>query len=210
MERQRHTPEYQSYPEPLEVNFAAIPERLRTLDQWVVWNYALVDGDIKKPPFSPITGTLASVRNPATWGNFAQAHTAYETGEFAGVGIVVTADMGIVGVDIDHCIVNGQVGEEAQRIITALDSYTEVSPSGSGIRMLLEGKLPGVMRRRGNIELYEDLRYFTITGQTLPDTPQEIKPRHQELYRVYQRLFTRDRPPPHKENTGVGGSQPAM
>jgi putative DNA primase/helicase len=104
--------------------------------------------------------------------------------------------MGIVGIDIDHCITDGQTNEEARRIITALDSYAETSPSGTGIRIMLEAKLPGAFRRHGNIEMYEDMRYLSLTGHSLTNTPQDIQPRHRELYGLYHRLFQ------VQENTG--------
>ncbi len=206
MERERRIPEERT-PEALPVQFDALPERLRAVDNWVVWNYASIDGEWKKPPSSPITGRHASVRNPASWGSFADAQQAYGSGQFAGVGIVLTSDLGIVGVDIDHCIQDGELHPGAARIISLLDSYTETSPSGAGIRILLEGKLPGVRRRRGSIELYEDLRYLTLTGQQREQTPQVIELRHKALYGVYHKLFPEVTSRPAKENTGGGGGE---
>ena len=122
-------------PEPLVVRFETIPERLRQYDHFVVWKYEQVDGDLKKPPFNPKTGKRASVGNCDTWGSLDQAQAAYSTGAYAGVGIVLFGQMGIVGIDIDHCIENGQISDEAQQIITTMNSYTELSPSGTGIRI---------------------------------------------------------------------------
>ncbi|HVB24619.1 MAG TPA: hypothetical protein VNG51_21965 [Ktedonobacteraceae bacterium] len=209
MERQRPTPPEADIPTPLEVQFGTIPERLQEHPQWVVWRYEVLqsaDGEreIKKPPFSPRTGKRASVSRPETWGSFRDAQRAYETGNYAGVGIVLTPALGIVGIDIDHCIDEEQISDEAQQLITAIDSYTELSPSGAGIRMLAEAKLPGAFRRKGTIEMYEDMRYLTITGHSLPHTPPEIRQRNRELYTVYQRLFPQER---RKENTG-GGDAP--
>jgi putative DNA primase/helicase len=198
MERDKPTPQEEALPTPLEVNFASIPEQLRFYPHFVVWNYATIDEEIKKPPLDPKTGKRASVRRPDTWGSFDDAQRAYETGQFAGIGIVLTSDMGIIGIDLDHCITDGQPTDEAQQIITALDSYTETSPSDTGIRILLEAKLPGAFRRRGNIEMYEDMRYLTLTGHKIADTPVDVKPRHRQLYGLYHRLFQ------IQENTGGG------
>jgi primase-polymerase (primpol)-like protein len=96
----------------------------------------------------------------------------------------------------------------AQQIIEAVHSYTEYSPSGQGIRIILEGKLPGARRRRGRVELYEDLRYVTITGHHIAGTPHDIQPRHKELYGLYQRLFPQSYPKTEKENAGREGSDP--
>ncbi len=211
MEREHHTPKETLIPEPLPVNFAGIPERLRGYPHFVVWQYELVDDELKKPPYDPKTGKRASVRKPQTWGSFQDARSAYQTGQFAGVGIVLTPDMGIVGIDIDHCIADGEPSGEARRIITALNSYAETSPSGTGIRIMLEGKLPGALRRKGDIELYEDMRYLTLTGHSLANTPQDVQPRHRELYGLYHRIFQLDSREQARENTGGGaGQRPAF
>jgi putative DNA primase/helicase len=102
MERELSTPKDSQTQEPLQVHFDRIPERLREYPHFVVWQYELVVEELKKPPFDPKTGTRASVRRPDTWGSFQQAQTAYMTGKFAGIGIVLTSDMGIIGIDIDH------------------------------------------------------------------------------------------------------------
>ena len=76
---------------------------------------------------------------------------------------------------------------------------------------MLEGKLPGALRRRGNIELYEDMRYLTLTGHWIANTPRDVKPRHRELYGLYHRIFQLDSREQVRENTGGGvGLRPTM
>jgi putative DNA primase/helicase len=191
-------------PQPLEVNFAALPQQLQTQPHWVVWNYRLIDGEYKKPPCDPRTGRLASVRDATTWGSFQEAHTAYSSGAFSGIGFVLSKDIGIVGIDIDHCIADRRIATSARQIIQALNSYSEVSPSGTGIRILLTGSLPGTRRRQGSIEMYDDLRYLTLTGHLLKTTPKTLQSRQRELYSVYQRLFAAEPNQLEKENTGEG------
>src|SRR5438445_516554 len=115
MERERPTPKDAAIPEPLPVHFANIPERLRSYPHFVVWQYQRVEDELKKPPFDPKTGKRASVRKPDTWGSFADAQKAYASGKFAGVGIVLTPEMGMVGIDIDHCIQEGKLSDDAAR-----------------------------------------------------------------------------------------------
>lgn len=201
---QEHRPTEPELPQPLEVNFAAMPERLQAYDHWVVWKYEQVDDDLKKPPFDPKTGRRASVGRCDTWGSFDDARKAYATGNFAGVGIVLFQQMGIVGIDIDHCITDSQPNDTAHQIISTLNSYTEISPSGTGIRIMLDGKLPGGFRRRGSIEMYEDMRYLTLTGHKVPNTPSDIQSRHRELYGLYHHVFALERQQPTTENTGGG------
>jgi putative DNA primase/helicase len=207
MERDKPPAREKELPTPLEVHFANIPERLRPFNHWVVWQYAVIDSEVKKPPVDPKTGRRASVANPHTWGSFAHAQAAFETGGYAGIGIVLTADMGIVGIDIDHCVHEGKLSDDAARIVRAINSYTETSPSGEGLRIMLAGKLPGQFRRRGSLELYEDMRYLTLTGHSLPGTPNDIQPRHRELYGLYHRIFQLDARDKKRENTGVVSGQ---
>ncbi len=207
MEQDRHTPKDVLIPEPLPVHFDNIPERLRGYQHFVVWQYAVIDSELKKPPVDPKTGRRASIANPVTWGSFANAQAAYETGAYAGIGIVLTADMGMVGIDIDHCIKDGNVSDAAGRIVSSINSYTEISPSGTGLRIMLERVLPGQFRRKGSLELYEDMRYLTLTGHTLPTTPKDIQPRHRELSGLYQRIFHLDSRNLERENTGGGSGQ---
>src|SRR5207244_12523629 len=55
---------------------------------------------------------------------------------FAGVGFVFSSDDPYTGVDLDKCRnpETGQIEEWAQGIIEQLDSYTESSQSGTGVR----------------------------------------------------------------------------
>ena len=105
---------------------------------------------------------------------------------------------GFAGIDLDKCRnrETEEVEKWAQEILEAIQSYAEVSPSGTGIHILLKGRLPLNGRRRTNqIEMYDSGRYFTVTGQTLGKPI--IEERHAELKRLYQRIFKingKDRP----------------
>ena len=68
------------------------------------WDYRLKDGKWTKPPINPRTGRLASVSDPATWVTFDDALAGMERHGLAGVGLVLTEDGGITGVDLDDCM----------------------------------------------------------------------------------------------------------
>ncbi len=104
MEQEKRHTDFDNRPEPLPVNFERIPARLRGIRQFVVWRFVQVEDELKKPPFDPKTGRIASVAKQSTWGSLADARSAYETGTYAGIGIVLTQAQGMVGIDIDHCI----------------------------------------------------------------------------------------------------------
>jgi putative DNA primase/helicase len=188
-------------PPPLEVNFAAIPEVLKQRSQWVVWTYRMQEGEIKKPPFNPKTGKPASVTRPDTWGSITDAKKAYEKGNYAGVGFVLTT--GIVGIDIDHCITGETISDDASLLTAALQTYTELSPSASGLHILIEGTLPGHYRRKDNVEMYQDGRYLTVTGQSIQEPPLPISGNQQALEAVYYHIFAHSLPL-KRENTGAG------
>jgi putative DNA primase/helicase len=141
-----------------------IPQDLRSVDNWVVWRLEERDGKLTKPPWRADGSGHASATDPATWTTFERAYQAYLTGDYDGVGVVMTEDMGIVGVDLDK--VDGW-SVEAGRILATLDSYTEITPSQNGYRVYVKGAMPPGARRKGHVELYSDKRFFTVTGDTI-------------------------------------------
>src|SRR5215472_2372634 len=129
----------------VEHNFDRIPAEMKALDHWVNWRHTLCRGKPKKPLYIPKTPRKASSDDPATWRSYEQALEAYQLGhwKYAGIGFSIQ-DSGLVAVDLDECRnpVTGQVARWAQMIVEQLQSYTERSPSGEGIRIICRGKLP--------------------------------------------------------------------
>ncbi|ELZ68779.1 hypothetical protein C457_10976 [Haloferax prahovense DSM 18310] len=125
-----------------------------------------------------------------------------------GIGFVFTQDDPIVGVDLDDCRdpETGDVDEDAQDIIERLDSYTEISPSGTGYHVLINGDLPEGRNRRGHIELYDTARFFTVTGDRVGNTPGHVKRRQDALeaiHREYVQLLSENKEPKRNERTSV-------
>ena len=87
---------------------------------------------------------------------------------------MLTPDDPYVAVDLDHCIQENEVDEQATEVIATLNSYTEISPSGHGIRILLACAEFRENLRQLQIELYSRQRYMTITGHHLAGTPPQI------------------------------------
>jgi putative DNA primase/helicase len=166
------------------------PGELRTADQFVCWREEIRDGEPTKVPYS-VAGGKASTTNPKTWAplNAALSHAA-EHG-MSGVGFVFTEDDPFAGIDIDKCrnAETGEIEPWARKIVAALDSYTEVSPSGTGLHIFVKATLPGPNNRKGPVEMYESGRYFTLTGEHLGGTPTEIHERQDVLERLYRHVF---------------------
>ena len=108
----------------------------------------------------------------------------------------MTRENGIVALDFDHVIdpVTGQLDVRVIEIIELLNSYAEVSPSGTGVRMLVRGKLPPLGRKRNQggaveFEVYDHGRYVTVTGHKLPGVPATIEARETELLEFHARYI---------------------
>jgi hypothetical protein len=124
----------------------------------------------------------------------------------AGIGYVFAQDDPYCGIDLDHCRdpKTGAIAPWAMKIVQALDTYTEISPSGTGLHCVQEGILPGRRRRKGRIEMYSEGRFFTVTGWHLEGTPTEPQARHESVEALYHRIFNVQEPP---KNGGVAGAR---
>lgn len=166
------------------------PGELRTVDQFVCWQEEDRGGDITKVPYS-IHGGRASSINPKTWAPFEAAIAYAEEHSMSGIGFVFTEDDPYAGIDLDKCRdpATGDIAQWARKIVDALDSYTEISPSGTGLHIFVKATLPGRNNRKGPLEMYESGRYFTLTGEHLGGTPAEIHERQDVLERLYRHYF---------------------
>ena len=138
-----------------------IPQELIALPQWVIWKPELRDGKWTKVPYCPGDPLRkAKTNDPSTWGTYQEAiKAASESDGTFGIGFVFTEDDPHSGVDLDHVREpeTGAICEWAQEIIQSLNSYTEVSPSGTGVKIFCQSKKPGNKSRRGNVEMYDCL-----------------------------------------------------
>ncbi|MFD1571270.1 hypothetical protein [Halorubrum laminariae] len=165
-----------------------IPETLREREQWVCWREEDRDGKPTKIPVAPGAGGFASATESETWASFEKALEYTETEHADGVGFVFTDDDPIVGIDLDDCRdpETGDVDDAALDIIARLDSYTEVSPSGTGYHVLITGELPDGRNRRGSVELYDTARFFTVTGDHVEWTPTRVARRQDALTAIHR------------------------
>ena len=93
--------------------------------------------------------------------------------------------------------------DEASKLITNLWTYTEHSPSKTGLHIIVQGTIP-VGRRKHSVEVYATGRYFTITTNQVKGTPDTIEARQSQLDQVYASLaphHDRRQVPPQKEQT---------
>lgn len=180
----------------VSVDRDVVPSRLTTRDTWVCWRYEPRDASATKIPIDPATGTYASVSNPATWTGFDDAYQSYSETAVDGIGFVFTPDDPFVGIDLDDCRdpSSGTLTEWAKDVITQLESYTEASPSGTGVHIIAAGDLPPGNNRTDGIECYETARYFTVTGHHLSLTPARVTDRTEEIAAVHKAYIADDAP----------------
>jgi hypothetical protein len=168
--------------------------KIRDLKQWLCWRTEERDGKPTKVPYDPSTGKKAESTNPKTWSSYEKARGACRDHGYEGIGFVFTPEDDLCGVDLDKCLdpETGELEGWAQEIIGELDSYTEISPSGTGVHILLRGELPSGRNRKGRFEAYDRSRYFTVTGKHLACSPLRIEKRQEELRGVVRRVFGKE------------------
>ena len=164
---------------------AQIPQVLLAYPQWVCWRY-VSRGQGKKPdkrPVNPHNLHNAGVRWANTWTTFAHAYTTYlmyEGRGLHGIGFVLTPDDPFVGVDIDNCVEAGELEPSALDIVRHFASYTEVSPSQHGLRILIACPAFSENARTPALEIYSHSRFLTLTGHHVEGTPATIAEVEQE------------------------------
>jgi putative DNA primase/helicase len=165
----------------------AIPVGIRALDQWVCWKLLPRGGKPRKVPYMPC-GMEASSTDPATWTSLDKVLAAYRLGGFSGIGFVFSSTDPFIGVDFDHVrVVESEKWEPgALEEIQSLGSYAELSPSGTGAHVIVKGEIPGHRRRRGDREVYDRARFFTVTGAHMGGTPEDINDPGAVLFRWYR------------------------
>jgi primase-polymerase (primpol)-like protein len=203
-----------------------IPGVLKLQRQWVCWKLKFEDGKWKKVPVDPKTGKFASPTDPSTWGTSDQAweyYTRRKNKGIMGLGFVFTKDDPFTGVDLDKCRdpETGVIAPWALEIVEKLNSYAEISPSGRGLHIIVFGVLPPGNRIVDDVEMYDDRRFFTITGNLLPGIAQNIENRPNELKFLHKRFLGGDQDASsciqpdssglhRKASPGAGGWEPLL
>jgi hypothetical protein len=176
-----------------------IPVELHSIPQWVVWKKIQKPKKHKpdKVPFDPHTGLIGDPTDPAKWGPLEVALDRFYRGGFAGIGFVLTN--GYCGFDGDECVDpdTGEIAPWALEIVRQLDSYTEFSPSGTGLHILCKARLPEKGKKRNlggrKVEIYCADRFFTFTCNHLLGTPFTINNRQSDADKVYSWILEEDK-----------------
>ena len=174
-----------SLPPLLPVNVDGIPASMLDTPRWAPWR-AVWDPKKKKyekiPHRADRPAAGLSNKSLSGWSAFHVALAAYmqNPDRFAGVGYLMTGPHGVVAVDLDHCrdATTGALAPWAEEVVAKLDSYTEVSPSGTGLRVMVAGEVERDWTNHDvGIEVYGgvDARFVTITGAKLEGAPSTVR-----------------------------------
>ncbi|MDL2300145.1 hypothetical protein LJC01_00680 [Clostridiaceae bacterium OttesenSCG-928-D20] len=171
------------------MSYNNIPKELIEKPQWVSWG---IQDFPQKAPFNPVSllsgrPTAAKAGIPETWSCFDDAVRCVERGLATGIGYEFAGDDFLFGVDLDHVIDENGVSPQVREIVSELASYTEISPSGTGLHIFVTAQNADISRHRkkdGFVEIYSTARYFTVTGNTY-GTERYINERSAQLQRIH-------------------------
>ncbi len=181
---------------------AGIPQVLKDQKRWAPWRAVW---NKKKHKFDKIPMRAdrpeygLSTAKPDQWFSYDTALTAFRKHPqmLAGVGYVMTGAHGVVGVDLDHCVTDGgEIAPWAAEVIAKLDSYTEISPSGTGLRVLSSGDHPtDWVNHDVGIEIYggNEARFLTVTGEHLPGSPVDVRAPRDGVLRALETRYAKER-----------------
>ncbi len=202
-----------------EIKAGNIPEELKALNQWVNWAgiWNAEKEKFSKPPMRA-NGRNASSTKPKDWTTLEKSLAALgragvykdNAGErhhvtLDGIGLAGLGRTPYTGIDLDGCInpETGEINPAARKIVETFDSYTEISPSGTGIRIFIKAEKPPSWcanksdpSRATDIEVYDKGRYLTVTGNHLSGTPRTIEARQDALDAFMRRYAPPDKPKP--------------
>lgn len=151
--------------------YDSIPYELKELDQWCCFKIEEVENGRKtKRPYNPLNNNMAKSNDKTTWVSFDDAVSnlnGYDGIGFFFVEPYVGIDLDKVGNEIEEYLNNPDTDNIISEFINVLETYAEVSPSGTGIHLITKGELPKKGRRRGNVEIYDKGRFFTMTGKQI-------------------------------------------
>lgn len=161
-----------------------MPAAMRELQQWLLWRFESYEGD-KKPRKVPYyasgrkrAGKQGNDEDRQQLATFDQVADLLQSGRWDGVGFAFLPGDGLIGIDIDGAIdaETGEVTARCREIIKASASYTEFSPSGTGVHIIASGQTKTFKDNRIGVEVFCERQFFTCTGRVWPDAPSEVQP----------------------------------
>lgn len=167
----------------LPVDVDGIPAALKAIPQWAPWRAVpKANGKADKVPHrADAPSAMASTKE--SWWGFDAAVKA--SANLSGIGLNIKREADITSTDLDGCVTLAGDGTVtiapwADEIIGKAATYTEVSPSKTGIRMFHRGRCDDWTSDRTDgkpgIEIYagNSPRFVTVTGQRIEGAPETV------------------------------------
>lgn len=182
-------------------NADGIPQVLREQKRWApwraVWNAKRQKYD-KVPHRADAPNYGISTAKPEQWATFELALAAYRNNPrlFAGVGYCMTGQESFSGVDLDNCVCDGVPAPWAAEVVAQVASYTEISPSGNGLRIMVLGHVTNDWNNHEiGIEVYggNEARFLTVTGEHLPGAPLEVQAAPENVLQALESRYAKER-----------------
>ena len=210
-------PAVKNPPPSVSTKFHQLPAPLRPLPRWVLWKFVYKPEQSKwtKVPYSPHSHQLFT-RKLEECSNLelAQRVLMNHGKRFSGVGVSAVLEDGLLYLDFDKCLEDGKIkSPELEKFIFDLGSYTEVSPSGLGLRVI--AKTPQDLGRWNEnqkrterevprscelftcegVEVWNDGKYATLTGNLYRQDLAEIRQNDEVLSRLRE-MMQKEKPSP--------------
>ena len=152
--------------------YSAIPHELKQLHHWCGYKLQQRNGKTTKIPIDANTGNLGKSNDESTWADFQTALDSINKFNCDGIGFYFKPpyfgiDIDGVREEIDRYSKDDEADNIVSEFIELMESYSEVSVSGNGIHIIAKGELPEGGRRKGNVEIYNNGRFFVMTGKQI-------------------------------------------
>lgn len=165
----------------MDISKIKAPELLSNLQGWLVWKYETPDKSRSKKPLKVpyyVTGGRrrgdnGTQEDRSKLTDFATALSYAKNNKFDGVGLALMPEFGITAIDFDNCVDDLTGDIDADVLQAVQNTYTEISPSGNGIRAFVKAQLgnhkSGTDTAKGQFgfELFDSKGYVTFTGNVL-------------------------------------------
>jgi hypothetical protein len=182
-------------------DFKNIPAELKEFAQWECWKILTGEkGKQRKVPVDPLTGRTypKGLLNSEDMGNatYEQARRCFARDpSLCGIGFRLKKSDPFSGVDMDDCCNPAEhtMQSWASDLVAEFHTYSEYSPSGTGIKLIAKGKIPAAVTKTNNVEMYSDGRFFALTGRVVNGVT-VIRPAQRELDRLYNVITAQKKP----------------
>lgn len=178
----------------LHKTYEPIPEELKKEKRWCLYRIIPREGKNTKLPIMP-NSKPAKSNDPSTWHSYEDCMKALS--QHIGDGLGFFLGDGYIGIDIDKVsdemmeyMVEKDANSMTADFLRGISTYAEVSPSKTGLHFIGKGHVPGERKRYKNLEIYDEGRFFTVTGNVIKDKDRShVKPIEQELLPLYQKYM---------------------